>query len=158
MQKFSTWLILSLAVVFWILRVVATYATGMGFDFIIKPIDMTTEIILLFTALVCFVLIAKRNFLGIALYLVAYWGYFGVTIWQTLNPTQTAEGTANIDYINLLFAFFGVVLPLLALFDWLFDKNKQAHPVDKKTDWFYKDAKYDIKKDERADTNNYKTL
>lgn len=157
MQKFSTWMILSLAVVFWILRVIATYATGMGFDFIIKPIDLTTEIILLFTALVCFVLIAKRNFLGIALYLVSYWGYFGVTIWQALNPVQNST-SGNVDYINLLFAFFGVILPVVALFDWLFDKNKQAHPVDKKTDWFYKNEQYDIKKDERADTNNYKTL
>ena len=109
MQKFSTWMIVSLAVVFWILRVIATYATGMGYDFIIKPIDLTTEIILLFTALVCFVLIAKRNFLGIALYLVSYWGYFGVTIWQVLKPAQESVGN-NIDYINLHHFQYKIVL------------------------------------------------
>jgi len=42
------------------------------------------------------------------------------------------------------------------LFDLLFDKNRKEHPVDKKTDWFYKNENFDRKLDERADKNHYK--
>ena len=38
------------------------------------------------------------------------------------------------------------------------DKNRKAHPKDKKTDWFYKNEQYDRKLDERADKNNYRTM
>ena len=38
----------------------------------------------------------------------------------------------------------------------LLDKNRKAHPVDKKTDWFYKNEKFDRQFDERADRNEYK--
>ena len=42
--------------------------------------------------------------------------------------------------------------------DMLLDKNRQLHPTDKKTDWFYRNKKYDMQKDEREDKNNYRTL
>ena len=44
------------------------------------------------------------------------------------------------------------------IFDLLLDKNRKAHPKDKKTDWFYKNEQYDRKLDDRADKNNYRTL
>ena len=46
MQKFSTWLILSFAVVFWILRVAAAYTFSLGIEFMIKPLELYTEIML----------------------------------------------------------------------------------------------------------------
>ena len=65
---------------------------------------------------------------------------------------------ASLDYMSIFFSFAGMILPIIALFDLLLDKNRTAHPKDKKTDWFYKDEKFDRQKDERADTNNYRTL
>jgi len=47
---------------------------------------------------------------------------------------------------------------LAAFFDVLLDKNRKAHPVDKQTDWFYKNEQYDRKMDDRADKNQYRTL
>ena len=44
MQKFSTWMIVCLAVVFWLLRVAATYMYAMGMEFIVEPLDNTLEI------------------------------------------------------------------------------------------------------------------
>ena len=41
---------------------------------------------------------------------------------------------------------------------YLFDKNRKANPKDKKTDWFYNNKDFDREKDDRADTNNYRTL
>ena len=62
------------------------------------------------------------------------------------------------SYIDLLVALVGIAIPLFAFFDVLLDRNRKAHPTDKKTDWFYKNAEYDRKMDERADKNQYRTL
>ena len=68
MQKFSTWMILALAVVFWILRVIASYTSAMGIEFVVKPLNASLEIILLFVAIFSFIFIAKRKFLGVIVY------------------------------------------------------------------------------------------
>ena len=61
-------------------------------------------------------------------------------------------------YMTTFFELIGLGLAIAALFDVLLDKNRKAHPTDKKTDWFYKNKDYDRKLDERADKNNYRTL
>ena len=132
MQKFSTWMVLSLDIVFWIVRIIATYTSAMAIDFMITPINLNTEIMLLFVALLCFVLIAKRKLLGVILYLVSYLGYFGVDLWNNLVLTNGQISTAN--YMNVFFSFIGIALPIFTMLDWLLDKNKQLHPTDKKTD------------------------
>ena len=62
------------------------------------------------------------------------------------------------NYMTVFLELIGIVLPLAAVFDVLLDKNRKAHPTDKKTDWFYKNEEYDRKLDDRADKNNYRTL
>ena len=157
MQKFSTWMVLSLDVMFWILRIIAALTDTMAIDFMIKPIDMNMEIIMIFVALVSFVLIAKRKFLGAIIYMIGYFGYFGIALVNNLQKMTTTGGSVN-DYGTVMFSLVGVALPIFTFLDLLLDKNRQLHPTDKKTDWFYKDEKYDMKKDERADKNNYRTL
>lgn len=157
MQKFSTWMVLSLDVMFWILRIIAALTDTMAIDFMIKPIDMNMEIIMIFVALISFVLIAKRKFLGAVIYMIGYFGYFGVALVNNLQKMTTTGGSVN-DYGTVMFSLVGVALPIFTFLDLLLDKNRQLHPTDKKTDWFYQDEKYDMKKDERADKNNYRTL
>ena len=72
MQKFSTWMVLALDVMFWILRIIATYTNSMGIEFMIKPMDMNMEIAMIFVALICFVFIANRKFLGSIVYMIGY--------------------------------------------------------------------------------------
>ena len=157
MQKFSTWMVLSLDVMFWILRIIAALTDTMAIDFMIKPIDMNMEIIMIFVALVSFVLIAKRKFLGAIIYMIGYFGYFGIALVTNLQKMTTTGGSVN-DYGTVMFSLVGVALPIFTFLDLLLDKNRQLHPTDKKTYCFYKDEKYDMKKDERADKNNYRTL
>lgn len=157
MQKFSTWMVLSIDVIFWLLRIVAAYTYSMGMDFMIKPIDLNMEIIMIFVALLSFILIAKRKFLGSVIYMIGYFGYFGVELFKNMQQMLTVGGMIN-DYISVFFSLIGVALPLFTFFDLLLDKNRQLHPTDKKTDWFYKNNKYDMQKDEREDKNNYRTL
>lgn len=157
MQKFSTWMILSLDVIFWLLRVIAAYTYAMGMDFMIQPIDMNMEITMIFVALLAFILIVKRKFLGSVIYMIGYFGYFGVALFNNLQQMMNVGGMID-DYINVLFSLIGVALPMFTFLDMLLDKNRQLHPTDKKTDWFYRNKKYDMQKDEREDKNNYRTL
>ena len=150
-------MVLSLDVMFWILRIIAALTDTMAIDFMIKPIDMNMEIIMIFVAFVSFVLIAKRKFLGAIIYMIGYFGYFGIALVTNLRKMTTTGGSVN-DYGTVMFSLVGVALPIFTFLDLLLDKNRQLHPTDKKTDWFYKDEKYDMKKDERADKNNYRTL
>lgn len=154
MKKFSTWMILLLGIIFWLLRIVAVYTATMGMDFMVKPLETNTEIALLFITLLAFILIAKRKFLGAIVYVVEYWGYFGVDLYTKL----TSGPLAMEDVISVFFSFIGILLPLLALLDLALDKNRKNHPKDKKTDWFYKNEKFDREMDERSDKNNYRTL
>ena len=157
MQKFSTWMIIALDVIFWLLRVIAAYTDAMGIDFMIQPIDMNMEITMIFVALLAFILIVKRKFLGTVIYMIGYFGYFGVALFNNLQQMMTVGGMID-DYVNVLFSLIGVALPLFTFLDLLLDKNRQLHPTDKKTDWFYRNKKYDMQKDERVDKNNYRTL
>lgn len=155
MKKFSTWMILLLGIIFWLLRIVAVYTDTMGMEFMIKPLDTNTEIALLFISLLAFILIAKRKFLGVIIYIVEYWGYFGVDLFTKLTSETPL---AMEDVISVFFSFIGILLPIFSLLDLALDKNRKNHPKDKKTDWFYKDEKFDRNMDERADKNNYRTL
>ena len=155
MQKFSTWMVMSLAIMFWILRIIVTYCYAMQNEFIATPLNFETEVAVLFIALLSFILLAKRKWLGAIIYAVSYELYFGADL---INSIAHIESLGLNEYTNMLFSFFGMLLPLFALFDLAMDKNRKAHPSDKKTDFFYKNEKFDRNMDERADKNNYRTL
>lgn len=157
MKNLSSWLIAMFAFMFWGYRVVEAVFYSLGKELVAPPLDMTMEIVLLFITFICMCFIAKRKLLPVAIYLVSHAFYYGFYLYQKvllLIEGQPALG----DYITLLVAIVGMIIPIAAFFDVLVDKNRKAHPVDKKTDWFYKDKKYDREMDERADRNQYRSL
>ncbi len=157
MKNLSSWLIAIFAFMFWGFRVVATVMYSIGTEFVAPPMDMTMEIALLFITFICICFIAKRKLIPTLIYLVAHALYYGIYLYQ--NIMVMLEGTSTInDYMTLFVALIGIAIPLVAFFDVLLDKNRKAHPTDKKTDWFYKNEQYDRKMDDRADRNQYRTL
>lgn len=142
---------------FWLFRLVIAFTFSMGMDIGIAPLNMNIEIVLLFSTLVCMLLVGKRKMLGSIIYLLSYGAYFGIDVFKGVTAILNATG-GMMDYASLLISFLGVVLPIVVLFEMLFDKNRREHPVDKKTDWYYNNEQYDRKYDERADRNNYRTL
>ncbi len=157
MKNLSSWLIAIFAFMFWGFRVVATVMYSIGTEFVAPPMDMTMEIALLFITFICICFIAKRKLIPTLIYLVAHALYYGIYLYQ--NIMAMLEGTSTInDYMTLFVALIGIAIPLAAFFDVLLDKNRKAHPTDKKTDWFYKNEQYDRKMDDRADRNQYRTL
>lgn len=157
MKNLSSWLIAMFAFMFWGFRVVTTILYSMGTEFVAEPMDMTMEVILLFITFICICFIIRRKLLPTIIYLIAHALYYGVYLYQNVMPV--IDGTATINsYMSLLIALIGIAIPLFAFFDVLLDKNRKAHPVNKQTDWFYKNEEYDRKVDDRADRNQYRTM
>ena len=149
MKNFTTYLFVMFMVMFWVFRMVVAVCYNLGVEFITTPLDLNYEIVLLFLTFLSIILVVKRSILGGIIYFIGNGLYFGMTIYEGI--IRTGE-----NYIDVLFAFMGIVLPFLVLLDLILDKNRKAHPVDKKTDWFYKNEAYDRELDERADKNHYK--
>ncbi len=159
MKKFSTYLLVMFMVLFWILRIIITVMAQLGKDFMgIIPINETFEIILLFAFLLCAVLVVKRKLLGALLYLTLHAIYFGGDITEKIGILSRGETLTMGQATDLMFSIVGIILPLAVLIDLLLDRGRKEHPVDKKTDWFYKNEQFDRKLDDRADKNNYRTL
>ena len=158
MKNLSSWLIVMFILMFWLFRVIVAITGSMNSDFMVKPIDQTAEIVLLFVVLICVPFIFKRKLIGALVYLGCYGWYFGRGLIENIMPLINGEQLGMETTTELFFALIGVALPIFALFDILLDKNRMKNPVDKKTDWFYKNEEYDRKLDERADKNNYRTL
>ncbi len=157
MKNFSSWLIAMFAFMFWGFRLVGTVLYSIGNEFMFVPSNMTMEIALLFITFICICFMVKRKLLAAIIYLVAHFIYYGPVFLEhfigLFNNTLPME-----LYMSTLFELFALALAIAAVFDVLLDKNRKAHPTDKKTDWFYTNKDYDRKLDERADKNNYRTM
>ncbi len=157
MKNFSSWLIAMFAFMFWGFRMIGTVLFSIGNEFMFAPSNMTMEIALLFITFICICFMVKRKLLAAVIYLICHFVYYGPTFIS--HFMQIVDNTLSMDlYMTTLFEFFALVLSIAAVFDVLLDKNRKAHPTDKKTDWFYKNKDYDRKLDERADKNNYRTM
>ena len=158
MKNLSSWLIVMFILMFWMFRILVAINGTMGMDFFVKPIDNNIEVILLFVVLLCVPFIFKRKLIGAIIYLISYGCYFGRGLIENVMQIISGE-TLSIDtYMSMFIALIAITLPIVAVFDILLDKNRMKNPVDKQTDWFYKNEQYDRKLDERADKNNYRTL
>ena len=160
MKNFSTWLLACFMIKFWAFRAIVTLMAELHQDMGgIVPLNKSLEIILLFVVLVCIVLVVKRKMVGALIYLLSYGMYFGTDILKNINIIIEAEGQLPATtFMNIFISFIGIILPIAVLLDMLVDRNRKNNPKDKKTDWFYKNEKFDRQLDERADKNNYRTL
>ncbi len=154
MKNLSSWLLVMFMFMFWVFRIIVAFCYNLGIDFITVPLDFNFEIVLLFLTFVAIILVVKRSMLGGIIYLVEYGLYFGYYIYNIV--IAMGEGATTQNYMDLIFAGLGIMLPLLVMFDLLLDRNRKEHPTDKKTDWFYKNKDYDREVDERADKNQYR--
>ncbi len=144
-------------VILWIFRAVVCILYSNGVNFMIQPLNLTFEIILLFATIPCIVLVFKRNIIGAACYMAIYVSYFGTAIYNTMNSIISADGMNVGGSLDLFVSIIGIIIPVLTFLDILFNKNrKSVIGKNKSTDWFYKNKEYDRKFDERADRNQYK--
>ena len=156
MRSLASYLLLIFMVMFWIFRLIVAFTTSMGIDIGFAPIDMNIEIILLFITILSLLLVAKRKLLGAIIYLISYGAYFGVDLYNAVMNILNGETITLTQYTRVMVSFVGMIIPIAVFFNMLIDKNRSAHPVDKKTDWFYKNKEFDRNIDSRADQNEYR--
>ena len=155
MRSLASYLLLILMVMFWICRIVVAFTTTLGIDIGVVPMNMNMEIILLFITIPCIILVGKRKLLGAILYLIAYGAYFGIDLYKIIMEIWQGVETIE-DYGGAIMSFIGIIIPIAIFFNLLVDKARMTNPVNKKTDWFYKNEEFDRKLDERVDKNQYR--
>ena len=112
---------------------------------------------MILVTLVCIILFTRTKLIGGIIYLLAPFFYYG-TEFVSVMPA-VISGTITMDLaIQTLVLMVELVIPIFALFILIYDKKQEIRPVDKKTDFFYKNEAYDRKYDDRADKNNYRTM
>lgn len=154
MRSLMNWMIAFFMGAFLIFRTVVSLMAAKGEEFFVKPLDQNVEVVLLFVALACMIMVFKRLKLGGILYLVAYLGYFGADILNHIQPLMDGEQLPAGVPMQLFCSAIGVVLAVIVMIDLLTDHVKRSD--DTKTSWFYNNADLDRKHDEREDTHNYK--
>lgn len=103
------------------------YTTGR--EFLATPINLTSEIAILFITLVCIILVVNRKMLGGIIYAVAYVGYFGTDLFLTLKPMLDGQELDISAGTNILFSALAVILAIVALID---VASSQIKPTEKK--------------------------
>lgn len=158
MKNMSTWLLAMFMVMFAGFRVIVTITNQQGSPLAGLVVEnIALEIALIFLTLLCLLLVVKRKMLGAIIYAVSYGWYYGVGLLSTIYGILVNGETLGLNNsLEVLVSVIGVVLPLMVLIDTLADKSRKINPVDRKTDWFYKNEQFDRKFDERADRNEYK--
>ena len=84
--------------------------------------------------------------------MLTYVGYFGMFLYNIINRGDITPD----DYLNILISILCVIIPVFIFLDIGLNRNQKNVSLDKKTDWFYKNKKFDREFDERADRNQYK--
>lgn len=161
MTNFSTWIIAIFMVMFWLFRAVVALCTQYSIDLLgIVAYDFNMEVLIAFATIPCIVLIVKRKLVGSLFYLLIYGIYFGEHLCTSLISLFQGSTALTIDIsMNLICDLVGIFLALFSLLDMLVDKGRKANPIDKKTDWYFKNEKYEEElkaRDQREDKNEYK--
>lgn len=161
MSSFSTWLLTIFMVMFWLFRAIVALCTQFSIDLLgILAYDFNMEVIIAFITIPCIILVVKRKLIGALFYLAMYGIYFGEHLVANLMPMIQGQSALTIDLtMNLIFDVVGLLLAFFVLLDMLVDKGRKANPMDRKTDWYFKNQKYDEelkKRDQREDKNEYK--
>lgn len=160
MKNFSTWMLVIFMIMFWIFRIIVTLTSELNIDIGFVPLNSQMEIILLFVTLLSIILVVKRKIVGGLIYILSYGMYFGIdlsnNVMKLLEQSEIPVGMTI--YTSTFVSLLAMILAVAVLLDLLVDKSRKVNPIDKKTDWFYKNEQYDRKLDERADKNNYRTM
>lgn len=154
MKSLSSWLLVMFMGMFWIFRIIVAFQAQYGETFGgFIVFNSTVEIALLFVAILCMILVLRRNWLGGIIYLASYGYYFGGYIFS--NITSEGEMSAAVMQ-NVFVSAIGVIIAFCVFFDLMVNKLRKRDPKDKKTDWFFQNKEYDRKLDDRADKNQYR--
>lgn len=155
MKTLAHYLIVFFSFMIFIFRLIVAFTTIMGIKFIVQATNPVLEMIYVVSVLVSAILMSKSKLSGAIIFLVGSTAYLGPTLisqlmqFSTINIDVNAGAEIFANLICLIISLFSFVIVALA-------KKQERKPVDKKTDFFYKNEAYDRNMDDRADKNNYR--
>lgn len=156
MRTISNYLIIMLSILLFIFRLVVVFTATMGIEFMVEPINVKYEIALLFVMIICIILMSKNKLSGAIILTISSIAYYGPTLLSQV--TNLSAGASLDSAMQAVISVICVIIPIFAFFIIAFAKEQEKRPVDKKTDFFYKDDTYDRNYDDRADRNNYRIM
>ena len=156
MKTFANWMTVIFMIMYWGFRIFVTYMYTNEQSFPIQPINLTTEIVIIFLTFLCIVLVFKRQRVGGFIYFGINLMYYGFDIY--LKATGLATGAESFSIMdsgmNMFGSVLGIIMGLVVLIDVLSYNMKTS--IDRSTDWYYKNKELDKQKDSREDSNNYR--
>lgn len=157
MRTMANYLIIMLSVMLFIFRLIVLFTGMLAIEFIVKPINITYEIAILFVMIISIILMSRNKLSGPILLIVASGVYYGPSLISQI--TYMSSNTVSMEFaLQIIISVICVMIPVFAFFIIAFAKEQEKRPVDKKTDFFYKNEAYDRNLDERADKNNYRIM
>ena len=157
MKTMSNYLIIMFSVMLFIFRLIVVFTATFGIEFVVEPINISYEMVLLFINIICIILMSKNKLSGAMIFVVASIAYYGPEMLNIAGSMQTDKISVEIA-TEAIISLIGIIIPIFAFLIIAFAKEQEKRPVDKKTDFFYKNEDYDRKLDERADKNNYRIM
>ena len=156
MKTFANWMTVIFMIMYWGFRIFVTYMFTNGNEFPIQPINLATEIVIIFLTFLCIVLVFKRQRVGGFIYFGINLMYYGFDIYLNLTGLGAdSESFSVMDSgMNMFASFLGIIMGLVVLIDVLSYNMKTS--IDRSTDWYYKNKELDKQKDSREDSNNYR--
>lgn len=157
MRTMANYLIIMFSVMLFVFRLIVVFTATMGIEFMVQPVNVNYEIALLFIMIITIILMSKNKLSGAIILLISSIAYYGPNILELVTLMTSNSLTTDLA-MQAFTSLVGIIIPLFAFFIIAFAKEQEKRPVDKKTDFFYKNEEYDRKYDERADKNNYRIM
>ena len=85
MKTFANWMTVIFMIMYWGFRIFVTYMFTNGNEFPIQPINLATEIVIIFLTFLCIVLVFKRQRVGGFIYFGINLMYYGFDIYLNLT-------------------------------------------------------------------------
>ena len=155
MRTMANYLIIIFSVMLFIFRLAVLFTAMLDIEFIVEPIDIKQEIAVLFVMIISIILMSRNKLSGPILLIVASGVYYGPSLISQI--TYMSSNAISVDYaVQIFISVICIIIPVFAFFIIAFAKEQEKRPVDKKTDFFYKNEAYDRQLEERTDKNNYR--
>lgn len=157
MKTVENYLIIMFSIMFFIFRLVVVFCETIEVEFIIDPINVEHEIILLFIMAISIILISRNKVLGSIVMMLSTSIYFGPTLVSQMQTIISGRYDQTM-VLEVIISLIGIIIPFFSLIILILAKKQEKKPVDRQTDFFYKNEAYDRNLDERADKNNYRLM
>ena len=115
MKTFANWMTVIFMIMYWGFRIFITYMFTNGGEYPVKPINLYTEIVVLFITFMCIVLVFKRQRVGGFIYFGINMMYYGFELYKSISNTIADGGKIDVmgSGLDMFASFLGIVMGIV---------------------------------------------